>query len=124
MTFAEWQRGRRLAEAFTQIRSGAPLDDVVFANGYESHSGFRDAFTKTFGDAPMRARDREFIAAQFIESPLGPLLAAATRDACGGNCKTYRTAKRFRTRSSRAPSVNLPLCAPLRARTVPIALAF
>ena len=81
MTFAEWQRGRRLAEAFTQIRNGAPLDDVVFANGYESHSGFRDAFTKTFGEAPMRARNRAFIAAQFIESPLGPLLAAATRDA-------------------------------------------
>jgi AraC family transcriptional regulator of adaptative response/methylated-DNA-[protein]-cysteine methyltransferase len=86
MTFAEWQRGRRLAEAFTQIRNGAPLDDVVFANGFESHSGFRDAFAKTFGDAPMRTRhtvtaNGGSIAAQFIESPLGPLLAAATRDA-------------------------------------------
>lgn len=86
MTFAEWQRGKRLAEAFTQIRNGAPLDDVVFANGApfkngdESHSGFRDAFAKTFGASPGRAGD-EFIAAQFIETPLGPLLAAATRDA-------------------------------------------
>jgi len=86
MTFAEWQRGKRLAEAFTQIRNGSPLDDVVFANGYESHSGFRDAFAKTFGDAPIRARravaaNDGYIAAQFIESPLGPILAAATRDA-------------------------------------------
>ncbi|TAH51948.1 MAG: methylated-DNA--[protein]-cysteine S-methyltransferase [Chloroflexota bacterium] len=86
MTFAEWQRGKRLAEAFTQIRNGSPLDDVVFANGYESHSGFRDAFSKTFGAAPMRARhtvaaNDGYIAAQFIESPLGPILAAATRDA-------------------------------------------
>lgn len=81
MTFAEWQRGRRLAEAFTQIRNGSPLDDVVFANGYESHSGFRDAFSKTFGASPGKARGGEFIAAQFIESPLGPLLAAATRNA-------------------------------------------
>lgn len=80
MTFAEWQRGRRLAEAFTQIRNGSPLDDVVFANGYESHSGFRDAFAKTFGMTPGKAAG-EFIAAQFIETPLGPLLAAAARDA-------------------------------------------
>lgn len=80
MTFAEWQRGRRLAEAFTQIRNGSPLDDVVFANGYESHSGFRDAFAKTFGTTPGKAGS-EFIAAQFVETPLGPLLAAATRDA-------------------------------------------
>lgn len=86
MTFAEWQRGKRLAEAFTQIRNGEPLDDVIFANGYESHSGFRDAFSRTFGAPPIRAgrtrgaRDA-YIAAQFLESPLGALLAAATRDA-------------------------------------------
>ena len=85
MTFAEWQRGRRLAEAFTQIRNGSPLDDVVFANGYESHSGFRDAFTKTFGATPgdvgASRSHGEFIAAQFIETPLGPLLTAAVNDA-------------------------------------------
>jgi AraC family transcriptional regulator of adaptative response/methylated-DNA-[protein]-cysteine methyltransferase len=86
MTFAAWQRGKRLAEAFTQIRNGDPLDDVVFANGYESHSGFRDAFAKTFGTPPGKTRttsapNAEFIAAQFIESPLGPLLAAATKNA-------------------------------------------
>lgn len=86
MTFAEWQRGKRLAEAFTQIRNGQPLDDVVFANGYASHSGFRDAFSKTFGAPPMQARQAallrgtEYIAAQFVETPLGPLLAAATRE--------------------------------------------
>lgn len=78
MTFAEWQRGKRLAEAFTQIRNGEPLDDVVFANGFESHSGFRDAFTRTFGAPPMKSRGGEFIAAQFFETPLGPILAAAT----------------------------------------------
>jgi AraC family transcriptional regulator, regulatory protein of adaptative response / methylated-DNA-[protein]-cysteine methyltransferase len=80
MTFAEWQRGRRLAEAFTQIRNGAPLDDVVFANGYDSHSGFREAFAKTFGAAPGQARGGDFIAAQFIESPLGPILAAGVQE--------------------------------------------
>jgi AraC family transcriptional regulator, regulatory protein of adaptative response / methylated-DNA-[protein]-cysteine methyltransferase len=77
MTFAEWQRGRRLAEAFTQIRDGSPIDDVVFANGYASHSGFRSAFAKTFGSTPGKLQPGEFIAARFIETPLGPVLAAA-----------------------------------------------
>ena len=89
MTFAEWQRGKRLAEAFTQIRNGDPLDDVVFANGYESHSGFREAFSKTFGAPPMKARENEYIAVEFIETPLGPILAAAVR---GGHlfCRIFR----------------------------------
>jgi AraC family transcriptional regulator, regulatory protein of adaptative response / methylated-DNA-[protein]-cysteine methyltransferase len=80
MTFVEWQRGRRLAGAFTQIRDGAPLDDVVFANGYHSHSGFRDAISRTFGLAPGKLKSSDFITAQFIETPLGPMLAAATNE--------------------------------------------
>jgi AraC family transcriptional regulator of adaptative response/methylated-DNA-[protein]-cysteine methyltransferase len=80
MTFAEWQRGRWLAEAFTQIRNGSPIDDVVFANGYESHSGFREAFTRTFGSSPGKSHRGEFIAAQFIETPIGPMLIAAVKE--------------------------------------------
>lgn len=78
MTFAAWCRGRRLADAFTQLRNGAPLDDAVFESGFESHSGFRDAFSRTFGAAPGRARaagDR--VVCAMLETPLGPLLAGA-----------------------------------------------
>lgn len=80
MTFAEWCRGRRLADAFTQIRDGAQLDDVVFANGYESHSGFRDAFNKTFGVAPGQSQTKDYIAAQMIETPIGVMLVGAVRE--------------------------------------------
>ncbi len=79
MTFAEWCRGRRLANAFTQICNGAAVDDVVFANGYESHSGFRDAFEKAFGIPPGQAPNSDYIATQLLESPLGSLLVGATR---------------------------------------------
>src|SRR5947209_12562009 len=47
MSFAAWCRGHRLAGAFSQIRNGAKLDDAVFDSGFESHSGFRDAFNRT-----------------------------------------------------------------------------
>lgn len=78
MSFAEWCRARRLAEAFTMLKSGASIDDAVFANGYDSHSGFRDAFHKAFGLPPQQSRGKDFIAMHLIESPLGPLVAGAT----------------------------------------------
>src|SRR5207302_6716963 len=52
MTFQAYCRGRRMGEAFQQIRKGANLDDVALGYGYESHSGFREAFTRTFGRPP------------------------------------------------------------------------
>src|SRR5215468_5883058 len=36
MSFAAWCRGHRLAGAFTKIRNGGNLDDVVFDSGFES----------------------------------------------------------------------------------------
>lgn len=81
MTFSAWCRAHRLGSAFTQLRNGADLDDATLGAGFESHSGFRDAFQRTFGDSPGRARVHgERIVAALLESPLGPLLAA-TRDA-------------------------------------------
>lgn len=79
MTFSEWCRGQRLANAFTHIRDGAPLDDVVLSNGYESHSGFREAFGKTFGVPPGQEQG-DFIAVQRLETPLGALLVGAVRE--------------------------------------------
>lgn len=77
MTFVEWCRGRRLANALTQIQAGATLDDVVFANQYESHSGFREAFSKAFGVPPGQSQTSDFVATQILETPLGALLVGA-----------------------------------------------
>jgi AraC family transcriptional regulator of adaptative response/methylated-DNA-[protein]-cysteine methyltransferase len=41
-----------------RIRDGEELDTVVFESGYDSHSGFRDAFQRTFGETPGRLRKR------------------------------------------------------------------
>lgn len=81
MTFATWCRGQRLSRSFTQIRSGTPLDDVILGHGYESHSGFREAFQRTFGSAPGRARGGNCLYVSLLETPLGPMLAAATPEA-------------------------------------------
>jgi AraC family transcriptional regulator of adaptative response/methylated-DNA-[protein]-cysteine methyltransferase len=53
---------------------------VVFDNGYESHSGFREAFEKTFGQPPGRSRDAECVVVTWIETPVGPMVAGAARE--------------------------------------------
>lgn len=78
MTFQAYCRGRRLGKALEQIRLGVDLDDVALGYGYESHSGFRDAFVKTFGQPPGKSRSSDCIVTSWIETPLGPLIAAST----------------------------------------------
>ena len=93
MSFVAWCRGHRLAGAFSRIRNGAKLDDAIFDSGFESHSGFREAFNRTFGDAPGRARrNGARIIIAMIESPLGPLLAGADDD---GICLLEYTDRRM-----------------------------
>lgn len=77
MTFQAYCRSQRLGSALDQLRRGSGLDDVALGNGYESHSGFRDAFTRTFGRPPGRSEDLDCIVVSWFESPLGPLIAAA-----------------------------------------------
>ena len=80
MTFQAYCRGRRLGKSFEQIRLGVDLDDVALGYGYDSHSGFREAFAKTFGKAPGKSRESDCIVTTWIESPFGPLVAAATSE--------------------------------------------
>ena len=80
MTFAAWCRGLRLSQAFTQIRRGTPMDDVILGHGFESHSGFRSAFTRAFGRSPGRAATTDCLRVALLDTPLGPMLAAASDD--------------------------------------------
>jgi AraC family transcriptional regulator of adaptative response/methylated-DNA-[protein]-cysteine methyltransferase len=77
MTFSAFCRARRLSGALATIREGRSVDDAVFESGYLSHSGFRDAFTRTFGATPGHGKDVESVALAWIESPVGPLIVGA-----------------------------------------------
>jgi AraC family transcriptional regulator of adaptative response/methylated-DNA-[protein]-cysteine methyltransferase len=78
ITFLAYCRGRRLAGAVRQLRDGVPLDDVALATGWESHSGFREAFARTFGTPPGRVADVAHVVVTAIDTPLGPAIAGAT----------------------------------------------
>jgi AraC family transcriptional regulator, regulatory protein of adaptative response / methylated-DNA-[protein]-cysteine methyltransferase len=77
LSFQAFQRARRLAAAFEAIKKGGSIDEAVFEHGFESHSGFREAFARLFGDPPGRASGGDFIRLARIDSPLGPLVAGA-----------------------------------------------
>jgi len=80
MTFQAYCRGRRLGKSLEQIRRGGDLDDVALGYGYESHSGFRDAFVKAVGKPPGQSRGTDCVVVGWIESPVGPLVAGATSE--------------------------------------------
>jgi AraC family transcriptional regulator, regulatory protein of adaptative response / methylated-DNA-[protein]-cysteine methyltransferase len=77
MTFSAFGRARRLSGALATLREGKSVDDAVFESGYLSHSGFRDAFTRTFGATPGKGGQVDSVALGWIESPVGPLIAGA-----------------------------------------------
>ena len=66
--------------ALAEVRRGADATTIGLNHGYESTSGFRDAFAKVFGQPPGKARAADCIVTSWLTSPLGPLLVGATSE--------------------------------------------
>lgn len=77
MSFHAYQRARRMGSALAAVRNGSNILDTQLAHGFESPSGFREAFAKLFGAAPSKANGVHCLYARWIETPLGPILALA-----------------------------------------------
>ncbi len=80
MTFHAFQRARALGLALGKLRDGDGIDGVGLDVGFDSSSGFREAFERIFGAPPGRARGSACIVSSLLTSPLGPLVSAATDD--------------------------------------------
>jgi AraC family transcriptional regulator of adaptative response/methylated-DNA-[protein]-cysteine methyltransferase len=79
-TFAAYQRARRMGLALRDVRDGASVIGAQISAGFESSSGFRDAFAKMFGTNASNARDVNILTAKWLTTPLGPMLAIANDD--------------------------------------------
>ena len=75
MTFVAYARVRRLGLAMQEIRAGQAVVDAQLAVGFESGSGFRDAFARILGVPPARAQAAQVLYARWIDTPLGPMVA-------------------------------------------------
>lgn len=75
MTFVEYARARRMGLALKNIRAGKTIIDTQLSTGYESSSGFRDAFSRIMGAAPTLLENSQVLKASWIDTPLGPMIA-------------------------------------------------
>lgn len=73
MTFVEYARARRMGLAMAYIKAGKTVIATQLEVGYESPSGFRDAFAKALGNAPARS-DGKALFASLMDTPLGPII--------------------------------------------------
>lgn len=76
MTFIEYARARRMGLAMKHIKAGNTVIDVQLSTGYESSSGFRDAFSRIMGAAPTHTHPH-VIKTAWLDTKLGPMIAIA-----------------------------------------------
>jgi AraC family transcriptional regulator, regulatory protein of adaptative response / methylated-DNA-[protein]-cysteine methyltransferase len=76
-TFHTHIRARRLALALGTLKSGASIDDAAHDHGYESLSGFREAFQQNLQTTPGDARTLPLLVYTRLLTPLGPMMAMA-----------------------------------------------
>ncbi len=77
MTFVEYARARKMGIAMKQIQEGALVIDAQLASGYESGSGFREAFSRLVGAHPVGAKEITVLKAGWLTTRLGAMLALA-----------------------------------------------
>ena len=79
MTFLEMARQRRLRDGFETISGGGKVIDAQLDAGFESASAFRASFSKLLGRAPGKLDSAPILFADWIETPLGPVIAVCSK---------------------------------------------
>ena len=77
MSFHAYQRARRMGAALAAVKGGMNVLDTQLDHGFESASGFREAFAKVFGAPPSKSSGVHCLLSRWIETPLGAMLALA-----------------------------------------------
>ena len=75
MTFQAYLRAIRLNQAIGQIKHDTSVADTAFSSGYESLSGFGEAFKKLIGVSPKKGKAQTLVTINRILTPLGPMIA-------------------------------------------------
>ncbi len=117
MTFLDLARLRRTAHGLSRIESGGSVIDAQLDAGFESGSGFRAAVVKLIGDSPANLKGRNLLKADWIDTPIGAMLAVADehalhllefsdRKALPGELARLRTATRSAITFGRSPPID------------------
>lgn len=81
ITFSEYARSHRIGNAMQQLQHGASVIDAQVKAGYDSPSGFRDAFIRIVGNLPSQTQETNVLYAAWLDTPLGTMIALADEQA-------------------------------------------
>ncbi len=80
MTFQAYHRARRMGLALAAVRAGHDVTQVGLRHGFDSASGFHDAFVRVFGSPPARSNSISCLLSRWLDTPLGAMLAIANNE--------------------------------------------
>ncbi len=133
LTFQAYHRARRLGRALAPLHDRAPIARAAAVAGFDSESGFRDAFARLFGPgSAARPGDGRAAPVQilihWLPTPLGPMLAGACDqgicllewiDRRGIEAQILTLRKRFGARAAITPAPTLDPSRSPAARSAP-----
>lgn len=79
ITFLEMARQTRLRESFETLSDGGKVIEAQLDAGFSSPSAFRSAFAKLLGTAPANFKNDALLKADWINTPLGALVAVSDK---------------------------------------------
>ena len=79
ITFLEMARLRRLRESAGVLAKGGKVIEAQLDAGYDSPAAFRTAFAKLLGQAPAKFVEDALLRADWIDTPLGAMIAVSDR---------------------------------------------
>ncbi len=80
MTFHAYQRSHRIGTAHENLQEKSKVVDTAYDSGFESLSGFGEAFKKITGKSPSQSKNVDLVKLKRISTPLGVIFAAANDD--------------------------------------------
>ena len=80
-SFLQMARAARLRQGITTLNKGGRMIDAQLDSGFDSASGFRRAFAQLFGHPPHQMASDADLRAEWIETPLGGMIAIADTQA-------------------------------------------
>ncbi|MHA1127421.1 MAG: bifunctional transcriptional activator/DNA repair enzyme AdaA [Alphaproteobacteria bacterium] len=81
MTFLEMARLSRVRDGFETLSNGGRVIDAQLDAGFSSPSAFRTAFAKLLGTTPASFTSDALLKADWIETPLGAMIAVSDKSA-------------------------------------------
>ncbi|QWA11257.1 bifunctional transcriptional activator/DNA repair protein Ada [Sodalis ligni] len=75
ITFLEIARLRRIGRSIDSLAHGAKVIEAQVNANYDSGSGFRNAIAKLIGVAPKNVNHLSYLKADWIETPIGTMIA-------------------------------------------------